>query len=56
MEKFYLSKTLLKMVGGRMHIAYPTSPPGRITKDGLKFKRDVLRHDCCREVKGMFFW
>ena len=65
MEKFYSSKTLLKMVkmaGGDAYAAYPTFPPGYIiTIDGLKFKRDVLnqtfrrqsRRDCCKKVKGM---
>ena len=45
-EKFYSSKTLLKMAGVA-YAANPTSPPGSATgciiiKDGLKFKRDVL--------------
>ena len=67
MEKFYSSKTLLKVaVGGDACAAYPTSPLDPplvciITKDGLKLKRYVLnkkyrrqlRHDCCEEVKGM---
>ena len=44
MEKFHSSKTLLKMAGGGdAYAAYPTSLPGSIiTKNGLKFKRDVL--------------
>ena len=48
MEKFYLSKTLFKMAGGGCirsipHIPPPGSVPGCIiTKNGLKFKRDVL--------------
>ena len=44
-EKFYSSKTLLlKMAdGGNAYATYSTFPPGCvITKDGLKFKRDVL--------------
>ena len=62
MEKFYSSKALLKMAGGRMHTQHtPHPPPGSapgciIPKDGLKFKRNVLRHDCRREVNGMSFW
>ena len=40
MEKIYSSKTLLKMAVEGMHTH---TPPGCIiTKDGLKFKRDVL--------------
>ena len=63
-----LSKTLLKMAGGGCIRSIPHIPPGSapgciITKDALKFKRDVLnqtyrrqlRHDCCKEVKGMLF-
>ena len=48
MEKFYSSKTLLKMAGGGdAYAAYPTSHPGSapgciITKDVIKFKRYVL--------------
>ena len=47
MEKFYSSKTLLKMAGGGMHTQHIPHPPGFasgciITKDGLKFKRDAL--------------
>ena len=44
MEKFYSSKTFLKMAGGGdAYAAYPTFPPGCIiTKDGLKLKRYVL--------------
>ena len=66
MEKFYSSKTLLKMVGENVGCARsicPTSPSGCIvTKDGLKFKRYIcfrlkipkaVKHDCCKEVKGM---
>ena len=43
MEKFYSSKTLLKMAGGGMHLQYiphpPLDPPliVNLTKDGLKF-------------------
>ena len=42
MEKFYSSKTLLKMAGVVMHTSIPHIPPGSahgciITKDGLKF-------------------
>ena len=66
MEKFYSSKTLLKMTGGggggNAYAAHPTLPPGCIiTIDSLKFKKDVLnqtyrrksRRDCCKKVKGM---
>ena len=50
MEKFYSSKTLLKMAGGGMHTQHRSTPhphPGSapgciITKNGLKLKRDVL--------------
>ena len=43
MEKIYSSKTLLKMAGEGMHTQHTHTPPGCIiTKDGLKFKRDVL--------------
>ena len=44
MEKFYSSKTLLKIAGGGdTYAAYPTSPLGCIIpKDGFKFKRYVL--------------
>ena len=46
MEKFYSSKTLLKMAGGGNAYALrsiPHTPPGCIiTKDGLKLQRDVL--------------
>ena len=65
-RKFYSSKTLLKMAGGGMHTQHTPLPPGSapgciITKNGLKFKRDVLnqkyprqlRHDCCEEIKKM---
>ena len=46
MEKFYSSKTLLKMAGGEMHTQHTPHPPGSahgciITMDGLKFKRDA---------------
>ena len=42
MEKFYSSKTLLKMAGGGIHTKHTSHPPGsapgcRVTKDGLKF-------------------
>ena len=67
MEKCYSSQTLLKMAGGGMHTQHTPHPPSGsasgciITKDGLKFKRNILnkkyrrqlRHDCCKEVKEM---
>ena len=43
MEKFYSSKTLLKVADGGMHTQHTTHPPppgsapGCIIKDGLKF-------------------
>ena len=54
MEKFYSSKTLLKIDGGGdTCAAYPTSPPGCvITKDGLKFKRYVVKLKIPKAVKA----
>ena len=47
MEKFYSSKTLLKMAGGGCICSIPFIPPRSapgciIAKDGLKFKGEVL--------------
>ena len=50
MEKFYSSKTLLKMAGGvGAYAGYPKSP----LCFKLKIPKAVIKHDCCKEVKGM---
>ena len=54
MEKFYSSKTLLKMAGGGdAYAAQPTSPlnPPLVVKKqkmALNFKRDVSNQNCRR--------
>ena len=57
MEKFYSSKTLLKMAGGGMHTQHtphsPGSAPGcTITNDGLKFKRYALKVKIPKAIKA----
>ena len=60
-EKFYSSKTLLKMDGGGMHTQHtphppppiPGSTPGCIiTKDGLKFSEICLKPEIPKAVKA----
>ena len=58
MKNFYSSKTLFKMAGGECIRSISHIPPLSashciITKNGFKFKKKCLRHDCCKEVKGM---
>ena len=51
MEKFYPSKTLLKMAGGGMHTQHTPHPPGCIAKDGLKFCERCFKPEIPRAVK-----